>query len=325
MSANSIGAFAALIACSALLLPASGTAQTYPVKPIRFLVGFAPGGGTDILARAVGQKLSELVGQQVVVENRPGANGNIASELVARAPADGHTMLMITLSHAVNASIYRKLSYDPLKDFAPVIAVGSVPLLLSVHPSLPVKTVQELAALAKSKPGELTFSSGGSGSAEHVSGEMLKQIAGLKMTHIPYKGAGASLTDLMAGQISMGFNTMPSVINYIRTGRLRPLANTDRKRSPVLPDVPTMIEAGVRGFELTSWYGVVVPAATPKEVIARLNTEIARILEMSDVRERLAGLGAQPIGGTPEQFGAFIDTEIVKFAKVVKEAKLQVD
>jgi tripartite-type tricarboxylate transporter receptor subunit TctC len=321
----SIRAVAPVISCLGLLFSASAHSQSYPAKPIRFVVGFAPGGGTDILARAVGQKLSEAVGQQVVVDNRPGANGNIASELVARAPADGYTMLMVAASHAVNASIYRKLPYDTIKDFAPVIAVGSVPLILNVHPSLPVRSVKDMIALARSKPGELTFSSGGSGSAEHVAGEMFKHLTSIKITHVPYKGAGASLIDLMAGQISMGFNTMPSVISYIKAGRLHPLANTDRQRSAVLPEVPTMAEAGVRGFELTSWYGVLVPAATPKDIVVRLNTEIAKVLGMKDVRERLAALGAQPIGGSPEQFGAFIASEVAKFAKVATAANIQVD
>ena len=316
---------AAVGAVTTVLVCAPAAAQNYPVKPVRFLVGFAPGGGTDIMARAVAQKLTEVLGQQVVVENRPGANGNIAGEAVARAPADGYTILMIAVSHSVNVSLYRKMSYDPIKDFSAVIAVGSVPLILSVHPSLPVKSVKELMALARSKPGALTFSSGGSGSPEHVSGELFKQLTGIQITHVPYKGSGASLVDLVAGQISMGFNTMPSVINYIKGGRLRPLANTDRKRSAVLPEVPTMIEAGVPGFELTSWYGVIAPVGTPKEIVSRLNAEIAKILEMKDIRERLASLGAQPMGGTPEQFDAHIRAEAVKFAKVVKEANLQVD
>ena len=316
---------AAVGAVTTVFVCAPAAAQNYPVKPVRFLVGFAPGGGTDIMARAVAQKLTEVLGQQVVVENRPGANGNIAGEAVARAPADGYTILMIAVSHSVNVSLYRKMSYDPIKDFSAVIAVGSVPLILSVHPSLPVKSVKELMALARSKPGALTFSSGGSGSPEHVSGELFKQLTGIQITHVPYKGSGASLVDLVAGQISMGFNTMPSVINYIKGGRLRPLANTDRKRSAVLPEVPTMIEAGVPGFELTSWYGVIAPVGTPKEIVSRLNAEIAKILEMKDIRERLASLGAQPMGGTPEQFDAHIRAEAVKFAKVVKEANLQVD
>jgi tripartite-type tricarboxylate transporter receptor subunit TctC len=315
----------AAIAVVSFALAASAPAQTYPVKPIRFLVGFAAGGGTDIMARAVAQKLTEALGQQVVVENRAGANGNIAGEAVARAPADGYTILMISVSHSVNVSLYRKLSYDPLKDFAAIIAVGAVPLVLNVHPSLPVKSVKELMALAKSRPGELTFSSGGSGSPEHVSGELFKQLTGIRITHIPYKGAGASLVDLIAGQISMGFNTMPSVINYIKGGRLRPLANTDRKRSVVLPAVPTMIEAGVPGFEVTSWYGVIAPAGTPKDIVARLNAEIAKILDMQDIKERLASLGAQPMGGSPEQFDAHIRAEAVKFTQVVKAANLQVD
>jgi tripartite-type tricarboxylate transporter receptor subunit TctC len=312
-------------AALSVALAAPAIAQTYPVKPVRFLVGFAAGGGTDIMARAVAQKLTAALGQQFVVENRAGANGNLAGEAVARAPADGYTILMISVSHSVNVSLYRKLSYDPLKDFSGIIAVGSVPLVLNVHPSLPVKSVRELIALAKARPGELTFSSGGSGSPEHVSGELFKLLAGISITHVPYKGAGASLVDLIAGQISLGFNTMPSVINYVKSGRLRPLANTDRKRSPVLPEVPTMIEAGVAGFELTSWYGVIAPAGTPKEIIARLNAEIAKILDMSDIRERLASLGAQPMGGSAEQFDSHIRAEAAKFAKVVKAANLQVD
>ncbi len=300
-------------------------AQDFPVRPIRFVLGFAAGGGADVTARIVAQKLSEAFGQQVIVENRPGASGNIAAEAVARAPANGYTILVVAPPHAVNPSLFRKLGYDPIKDFTGVIGLASVPLILNVHPSLPVKSVKELVALAKSRPGELTFSSGGSGSFEHLSGELLQQIADIKITHVPYKGSGASLVELVSGQTSMGFNSLPSVIGFIKDRRLRALANAEGKRSAVLPEVPTMTEAGFAGFEVANWYGLSAPAGTPRDVITRLNTEITKILGMADVRERLAGLGAQPIGGSPEAWDAYIKAEMVKFEKVVKSLNLQID
>jgi tripartite-type tricarboxylate transporter receptor subunit TctC len=308
-----------------LLVAAAASAQGYPDRPIRFLVGFAAGGGGDITARIVAQKLSEALGQQVIVENRPGASGNIAGEAAARAPANGYTLLFAAPPHALNGSLYRKMTYDPIKDFTGVIGFASLPLILNIHPSLPAKSVKDLVALAKSRPGELTFSSGGSGTFEHLSGELLKQVAEIDITHVPYKGSGASVTDLVSGQISMGFNSLPSVISYIKGQRLRPLANTDAKRSPVLPDVPTMAEAGFPDFEIVTWYGMVAPAGTPREVITRLNTEIARILELPDTKERLASLGAQPMGGSAEQFDAYIKSESVKFGKIVRALNLQVD
>lgn len=318
-------AMAAAAAVLGLLNAPAAWGQSYPDRPIRFLVGFAAGGGGDIMARMVGQKLGEALGQQVIVENRPGASGNIAAEAVARAPANGYTVLLVAPPHALNSSLYRKMTYDPIKDFTAVIGFASVPLILNIHPSLPAKSVKELIALAKSRPGELTFSSGGSGTFEHLSGELLKQVAEINITHVPYKGSSASLTDLVSGQISMGFNSLPSVINYIKGQRLRPLANSDVKRSAVLPDVPTMAEAGFPGFEIVTWYGMVAPAGTPREVITRLNTEIARILDMPDTKERLASLGAQPMGGSPDQFDAYIKSESVKFGKIVRALNLQVD
>ena len=301
-------------------------AQTWPAKPIRLIVGFAPGGGTDIVARVLGQKLSEWWGQQVVVENRAGATGTIAADFVAKAPADGYTLLMGHVnSNAIAPTLFKKLPYDAVKDFASITYIGYVPNVLTVHPSLPTKNVKELIALAKSRAGELTCASSGTGSTQHLALEMFMTLTGTKIIHVPYKGSGQAIVDLVAGQVQMNFDTMPPVLDHIRGNRLRALAVTTPKRAEPLPDVPTFMETGLKGFEMTNWYGVVAPAATPREVINKINADLNKALSDPGVRKRLADVGTEIGGGSAESFDAFIKTEIVKYTKLVKAANVQLD
>jgi tripartite-type tricarboxylate transporter receptor subunit TctC len=304
---------------------AHAAAQTYPAKPIRLVVGFVPGGGTDIMARAVAAKLAETANIQMVVENRPGANANLAAELVARAPADGYTVLMISVSHAISKPLYKTLKYDLEKDFQPLINVSSVPQVVVVHPAVPAANLGELIALARAKPGELAYASSGAGSPEHVAAEMLLSMAKIRMVHVPYKGGAAAATDLIGGQVQVGFNTMPVAAPHIRAGKMKLLAVTEDKRAAVFPDAPTVAESGLPGYSMSTWYGMVVPTGTPREAIQLLNREVARVLGEPDVRERLATLGAVPTAGTPEQFGAFIATEVAKFTKLVADTGLKVE
>ena len=319
--------FVAVVIFAGALVLAAGSAfsQAYPQKAIRLVVGFPPGGATDIVARLVGQKLSVSLGQAVVIDNRPGANSNIGAELAARAAADGYTLFMCTIANAINYSLYSNLPFDMIKDFVPVAQTASILSFLVVHPSLPVKSVKELIELAKSKPGELNYASSGIGGSPHLAAEMFKTMAGVNMVHIPYKGTGPELTDLLAGVVRIAFETTPAVLPHVKAGKLRALAVNSLKRTPLLPDLPTMSEAGLPGFEVTSWNGVLAPAGTPKEIETRLNNEIVKALKMPDVHEKLSGLGADPVGNTPEQFGAFIQAEIKKWAKVIKESGARVD
>lgn len=314
------------VAGLAVLLAAGGVAaQQYPAKSARVLVGYAPGGGTDIMARAIAQKLSESLGQQFIVDNRPGANANLAADLASKAPADGYTLLMISVSHAINKPLYKKLGYDIERDFVPVVEVSSVPQLVVVTPSLPVKTLKELIALAKSRPGQVTYASSGEGSPEHIAGELFKSMAGVDLVHVPYKGGGPAAIAIIGGETAVGFNTAPVAIPYVKSGRLRVLALTEDKRNAALPGVPTVAESGLAGYSMTTWYGLVAPAGVPREAIARLNTEINRILKLPDVRDRFATLGADPVGGTAEQFGAYIKSEVAKFARLAKERGLALE
>src|SRR5712691_11532279 len=312
--------------CGAGVACATGAlAQVWPEKPVRFVVGFTPGGPSDILARALGQKLAELWTQQVVIENRPGAGGNIAAEVVAKSAPDGTTWLLGNNSIlATNQSLYAKLGYDPVKDFAPVALVAIQPNILVVNPNVPAKSVKELIALAKAKPGELNYASSGSGAAAHLAGELFKAMTGVHMLHIPYKGAQPALTDVIAGQAQLMFATSASVIPYVKAGRLRALAVTTARRSGVVPDLPTVSEAGAesgpRGFEAITWHGVVVPRATPRVLVERLNGDIVKALQARELRERLESLGAELAAGTPEDFADYIAREIPKWAKVVKDS-----
>ena len=288
----------------------SAAATAFPDKPVRFVVGFTPGGPSDILARALGQKLADAWGRQVVIENRPGAGGNIAAEVVAKSAPDGYTWLLGNNSIlATNQSLYRSLPYDPVKDFAPVALVAIQPNVLVVNSSVKAETVQELVKLAKQNPGKLNYASTGAGAAAHLSGELFKAMTGVEMVHVPYKGAQPALTDLIAGQVQVMFATSASVIPYLKAGRLRALAVTTAQRSPAMPELPTVSEAGVPGFESITWHGVVVPAATPLDLIEFLNQKINSVLEEKDLKERLANLGAETAGGTPQAFAAYIARE----------------
>jgi tripartite-type tricarboxylate transporter receptor subunit TctC len=316
---------AALVIVLAVI--AAGTsAQTYPTRPIRLVVPFPAGGTTDILAREVGQRLSVSLGQPVVIDNRPGAAGNIGSDLVAKSAPDGYTLLMCTVStHAINPNLYAKLPYDHVKDFAPVILVAGVPNVLEVTPSLPVNTVSDLIKLAKEKPGQINFASSGSGTSIHLSGELFKTMAGVDMTHVPYKGSAPAITDLMGGQVQVMFDNLPSSLQQIKAGKLRAIAVTSAQRAPALPNVPTIAESGLAGFEASSWFGVVAPAGTPQAIIARINADVNQWLQSPDAKEKLLAQGAAAAGGTPEQFAAYIRTETEKWAKVVKASGAKVD
>ncbi len=297
----------------------SGQAYPYPIRPLRFLVGFVPGGGTDMMARMVGRKLTDSLGQPVIVDKRAGGAGIVAALIVAKAPPDGYTLLAGTISTlATNLSMHAKLPYHPVRDFAPVTLTTTSPYLLLVNPATPAATVKELIALAKATPGKLNFSSAGSGSGVHLSQEMFKFMAGIDMVHVPYKGAADQLTAIIAGEVQMSFIQVQVALPQVRTGRIRALAISGAQRLAVVSDIPTIAEAGVTGYEATSWQGVVLPAGTPRAIVNRLHSEIAKALQAPDVIERLAAEGSAPGGGTPEAFVAHIQSEIAKWAKVVK-------
>ncbi|MCL4798590.1 MAG: tripartite tricarboxylate transporter substrate binding protein [Burkholderiales bacterium] len=316
-----------LLACLLAAVAATGVAQEWPARTVHFIVPYPAGGYYDLLARVIGQKLNERLGQAFVVENRVGANGMIGTDYVAKSAPDGYTIMMGGIGpHGINPSMYPKLPYSPTRDFAAVVHVASAPNVLVVHPSVKASSVTELIGLAGAAPGKLTFSSAGSGSSQHLSGEMLRMMTGVDLIHVPYKGSAPSVTAVLGGEVSMLFGTMADVVTHVRAGKLRALAVTSDQRIPVLPDVPTMDEAGVPGFEATAWFGVLAPATTPQPVVGRLNEEINRILKMPDVLERISQQGSAVIvGGTSEQFGAFIRAEIDKWAKVVKESGARVN
>ena len=315
---------AAVLACAALATPAFAQ-PAYPSKPVRIISIFAPGGGNDVICRLVAQQLTERLKQQVIVENRVGANGIVGTEAVARAAPDGYTFTLIPSGHTVNASMYKKLPFDSLKDFTPITLAGSGPLVLAVHPSLPLKNVRDLIALAKSRPGQLTFVSSGIGASGHLAGALFDTMTGTKMEHIPYKGMSLAVSDLMGGQVSMTFGTSLSVIPHVRTGRLRALATTGAQRSPALPDLPTVAESGVPGYEAGLWYGFVGPARMPPEIVQRLNAEIVAILAQPDTREKLASQGLDARSSTPEEFARIIASDIVRWAAVVQKLGLQAE
>ena len=307
-------------------VPLVACAQTYPSKPIRYVVPFPAGGPLDIVARALGQELNKSWGQPVIVDNRPGAGGNIGADFVAKSQPDGYTIVMGAVStHAINVTLYSKLPYDPIKDFAPITLITSVPNVLVVHPSVPARNVKELIALAKARPGALNFASGSTGSAGHLAGELFKTMAHVDMAHIPYKGAAPAVVDLMAGQVSLMFDNLASALPNIKAGRVRALAVTTLRRSPMLPELPTISEAGLRGFDVATWFGVLAPAGTPPEIVSKFNAEIVRILNTPAMKERLAVLGAEPVGNKPEEFAAFIKAEIPKYARVIKASGARAD
>ena len=314
----------------AILLFAGGCAgalaQDWPSKPIRFIAPNLPGGPTDILARLIGQKLAESLGQPVVIENRAGAAGNIGTEAAAKAPPDGYTLVTgNNATFGANVSLYKRLGFDPVRDFAPVIFVATQPNILVVHPSLPVTNVKELIALAKARPGQLNYSGSGMGAAAHLAAELFKSMTATNIVHIPYKSAAPALTDLMAGETQLMFATSLSVIQHIKANRVRALGVTTAKRSRFLPELPTIAEAGVPGFEASTWHGVLVPAGTPAAIVGRLNTEINRMLQLAEVRERLAAMGAEVVGGSAKEFADHIQREIPKWAKVVKAIGVQLE
>jgi len=313
-------ALAAVLAAS----PLAAVAQAYPAKPVRILVGFAPGGGTDIMARTVAAKLSESMKQQFIVDNRPGANGNVAAKIGADSPADGYTVLFMSVAHIMSKPVYKNLGYDIERDLAPITVVSSVPNVLCVNPALPAKTVKELIALARSKPGELTYATSGVGSPEHFAGEMFKMMTKTNLLPVPYKGGGPIAIDLVAGHVMSAFNTMPPIIPHIRAGRVRAIAVTTAKRAGVLPDVPTVGET-VPGYEMSTWYGAVVPAKTPREIVQRLNSETVKALQYPDVKERLANLGADVVGSSIEETARIFKTDIAKYTKVAEAAKIRAD
>ncbi len=310
------------------LLAASGAAQaaTYPERPIRFVVAFAAGGSIDLLARQFAQKLTESLGQQVVIDNRPGAGGNLSAEITARAAPDGYTIYICAPSLVVNVALYSKIAYDPLRDFAPVTLLASVQNALVAYPGFAAKSVKELIALAKSKPGQINYASTGSGSSGHLVMEMFRAQAGIDITHVPYKTIGQTTADLISGQVSLWFPTIPGALPHIKGGRMRALAVAGSKRSPALADIPTVAEAAaLPGFDAATWYAILTPANTPKEITAKLNTEFLRALRLPDMQERLAAQGVESIGSTPEQLAAHIRNELPKWAKVIKAAGVRAD
>jgi len=309
----------------ALLAAGVAQAQGYPAKTIRWIVPWPPGGGADVLSRMLSPQLSEALKQQIVIDNRGGAAGNIGAELAAKSPADGYTVVFAySGTHAINPSIYRKMPFKE-SDFAPIIQLASVPQVLVVHPSLPVKTVKELVALAKKRPGELTYGSSGSGAFNHLTGALFSMKTGTQLTHVPYKGGGPAAVALLSGEITMILGEPATIVGFVKSGRVRALAVTGAKRAPALPELPTIAEAGVAGYEATSWNGMLAPAGTPADVIKRLNAEFNRIISAPDMKKRMLDSGYEPVGGPPKRLGELIRTEIAKWAPVVKAAGVQVD
>lgn len=318
-------ALTVVLAALGLVVSVTAQAQAYPGKAVKLVVPYPPGGPTDIVARVIGQKLFEQTGQQFIVDNRAGAGGNIGAEAVARSPADGYTLLIATTAHAINMSLFKKLGYDTLKDFAPVSLLTYGPLVIVTHPSLPVQNVRELIALAKAKPDSINFASSGNGQSTHLSGELFNTMAGVKMTHIPYKGSAPALTDVMGGQASLMFDTMLSAMPFVKAGKLKALAVTSATRSPAAPDLPTVAESGIPGFETFAWNGVLVPLGTPKDVVARLSAELKRAMEAPEVKERFSAQGFAAAWNTPEAFGTFLQAEVDKWSMVVKASGTTVD
>ncbi|HEY9445735.1 MAG TPA: tripartite tricarboxylate transporter substrate binding protein [Burkholderiales bacterium] len=301
-------------------------AQPYPTHPVRIIVAFPPGGGTDIVARLIGPRLTDQWNQQVIVENRAGASGVIGTEAAARAAPDGHTMLMATMGNlTVNQHLYSKMAVDPLRDLVPLTQVVAVNFVMVSHPSLPAHNVKELIALASARPGQINYSSSGPGGAPHLGIELFKRMAKVNLVHIPYKGSGPSFADLLGGQVSLTCDSLVQALPYIRDRRLNALGVLGAKRSPLLPDVPTIAESGVPGYELTNWFGLVVPAQTPRELVTRIHGAVLKVLQQHDIRDRLAAMGAEVVGSTPEAFGAFMQRESAKWAQVVKEAHIRAE
>ena len=324
-SAGRLGVFMLLLAstCAGWAQGSAGdAAASYPNRPIRIVVALAPGGGVDTSGRMLGQRFTDAWGQQFVADNRPGAGGTIAAALVARATPDGYTLLMTSMGHAITPALYKQ-SYDNIKDFAPVSLFVQSPSVLAVHPSLPVKSVKELIAFTKPRPDEILFSSSGSGSGQHLAMELLNRMAGLKLVHVPYKGTAPSILDLVAGRVSITSASAISTMPHVRGGKLRALAVSSAKRSPSVPELPTVAEAALPGFAVDQWYGLFAPAGTPKEIVAKLHGEIARLVAQPDAKQRLLTLGLDPVASTPDEFTAYVKTETVKWGKLVREAGIR--
>ena len=319
-----IGTLTALFALAALAGPAAG--QSYPVKPIRMIIGFPPGGGTDIIGRIIAQRMSEGLKQQILVDNRGGASGQIAADLAAKAPPDGYTVMMAHIAAmSILPSLYPKLPYDPVRDFAPISQVGVSPQMVVVHPSLPVKNIKELIALAKARPGQIHYASPGIGTVQHLAGELFNLQAKVSMVHVAYKGAGPSVIDLIAGHVQISFDVIPVVVNHVKAGKLRAIAVTSEKRTTLMPELPTVNEGGLKGFDLSTWWGLVAPAAVNKDVVARLHAETVRTLGLSDVKERIAANGADVVGSSPAEFAAFIRNERDKYARIARDANVKLE
>src|SRR5258706_10873730 len=313
------------IACAFFAQDSFAQNQSYPTKPIRFIVPTAPGGGSDLMARMLGQKYTDAWGQQVVVDHRPGAGMTIGIDLTAKATPDGHTIIIVNPSHAINATLMSKLPYDPVRDLAPVTVLATQPYAVVVSQSLPVKNIKELIALAKSKPRELSYASSGPGSASHLATEMFIGMTGIEMTHVPYKGTGSVMPDLISGRTPIMINPVLAVITQVQAGRLRAIAVTSSKRADSLPDVPTVAESGVPGYEATAWYMLLVPGKTPAAIIAKLNTETVKALKANDMREMLAKAGSDPVGNTPREAAEFLKIEIARWGKVIKQANVKIE
>ena len=315
------------MALATTALATAAAAQSYPTKPIRMVVGFPPGGGTDVVARIIAPRLSESLGQPIVIDNRPGATGTVAAGMVAKAPADGYTIMMGHVSvNAIAPSLFAKLPYDVEKDFAPITLTASVPHFIVVHPSLPVTSVKELIAYARTRDGKLSFPSAGNGSTPHLAGEMFKTMAGVNLLHVPYKGTGQSMQDLLGGQHQVAFDTLPACAPHVRANRLRPLAVTSAKRLAEFPDVPTVEQAGVAGYQMTTWYGVFAPAGTPRPIVERLHGEISKTMQTPDTRARLLEAGADDtVTRSPAEFAAIVRADTVRYAKIVKQAGVRID
>jgi tripartite-type tricarboxylate transporter receptor subunit TctC len=308
-----------------LCMASSASAQPYPAKSVRVIAGFPPGSGADITARVIGARLSEALGQQIVVDNRPGAASNIAAELAAKSPADGYTLFIGTVANTINATLYSKLPFDFVRDFAPVALTTAAPNVLVLHPSVPASSVKELIALARSRPGQLNFASAGTGTAPHLSGELFNAMAGVRMVHIPYKGSPQAVTDLLAGEVALMFSPSSTVLPHVKTGRLRALAVTTAARLPSLPELPTVAESGLKGYETITWFGFVVPAKTPQAIVVRLNAEIVKVLALPEVRNLFASQGIETLGGTPDHFASYIRDEIAKWAKAIRLSGAKAD
>jgi len=315
-----------LVAVACLFAAAGALAQAYPSKPVRMIVGFPPGGGTDVVARVISQKLTEWWVQPVTVENRAGATGTIGADVVAKSPPDGYTLLMGHVnSTGIAPNLFAKLPYDPIKDFAAVAYVGYVPNVLAVHPSINVKSVKELVALLKQQPGKLNYASSGNGSTQHLAGEMFKQLTGTSIVHVPYKGSGDAIKDLLAGVVAMNFDTMPPVMPHIQAGKLRGLAISTPKRLPQLPDVPTFLEEGITGFDVANWYGVMAPGGTPRDIVQKLNADINKAMQVPEVRARLEGVGTQLKEQSAAEFEAYMKSEVAKYAKLIKDTGVKIE